>query len=343
MKRLINVALVVMCAVLMGVLLEACSGGGEVSSASNTSSSQTGVANGAAGSVDIKASVNEYSWEELSTISAEISAAGDEAGGTEIAKKYNLCNPDGSLDGAQLKDIELSSGLQAQVQIIGFNHDDKSTDGNKAGISFIFKDCIAEHEMNPLSNDEAAYNAAIESWEQSLSDVLAFYPDGVPANAGGWEASSMRAWLNGDLLSRIPEDLSAAIIAVDKKTNNTGWTKGEVDGVVTTTSDKLWLPSYVELGGVYKVVGDRSAYSQYVADIMNAEGQEYKLFCDMNVDNSGSNSILEKKYNGSECYWWGRSPSSDDSGGFNYVNAGGYLGRGARADDSGGIAPGFCI
>lgn len=49
----------------------------------------------------VKSAVEAYTWDELSQISAEIGAAGDEAAAIEVAKKYNLCTPEGKLDGTQ--------------------------------------------------------------------------------------------------------------------------------------------------------------------------------------------------------------------------------------------------
>lgn len=44
----------------------------------------------------MKSAVEAYTWDELSRISAEIGAAGDEAAAVEVAKRYNLCTPRGS-------------------------------------------------------------------------------------------------------------------------------------------------------------------------------------------------------------------------------------------------------
>lgn len=116
-------------------------------------------------------SVDDYSWEELSEISEEISKEATEEDAIEVAKKYNLVNSDGELDGTQTKTVQLTDGTTATVQIAGFLHDDKA-DGGKAGVTFIFKDCIGEHDMNSSNT-----------------------------NAGGWEASQMRSYLNSDALS----------------------------------------------------------------------------------------------------------------------------------------------
>ena len=114
----------------------------------------------AAADVVVKSAVEAYTWDELSQISVEIGSAGDEAAAIEVAKKYNLCTPEGKLDGTQVKSVTLADGTQTTVQIVGFAHDDK-TAGGKAGITFIFGDCVGEAPMNSTDT-----------------------------NAGGWEASS---------------------------------------------------------------------------------------------------------------------------------------------------------
>ncbi len=334
MRRLISVALVAMCTVLMGVLLAACSGGGAssspqqaeqptssaeeqsssqeasasatVSSAVDASSSETGTSSSAVGGVSAKASVNDYSWEELSKISAEISVAGDEAGGIEVAKKYNLCNPDGTLDGTQLKDVTLASGMQAIVQIIGFNHDDKSDGSGKAGICFAFKTCVAERSMNSGNT-----------------------------NAGGWESSEMRTWLNSSFVAELPSDLSSIIVPVDKLTNNTG--KTESTSSITATSDMIWLPSTQELFGNLDFY---PSSLQANNDVMNGEGVQYKLYRDL----PDSRSSLVRLFEGEGCSWWLRSPLPSQSYVFQQVGHNGSAApNGNNASIPEGIAPCFCI
>jgi len=254
----------------------------------------------------VKSAVEAYTWDELSQISAEIGAAGDEAAAIEVAKKYNLCTPEGKLDGTQVKSVTLTNGTQTTVQIVGFAHDDK-TAGGKAGITFIFGDAITEAPMNP-------------------SDT----------NAGGWEASQLRAYLNGDGMALLPEDLKKVVAPVDKLTNNVGETQDV--SAVTTTSDSLWLPSFAELVGW--LPDDASPY----APVFNAEGSQYKLYRDTSVVwENIENPILVKNYQNSPSYWWGRSPYPDDSGRFPIVGSDGYPYYSDIASSSHGVVPGFCL
>lgn len=259
----------------------------------------------------VKSAVEAYTWDELSQISAEIGAAGDEAAAIEVAKKYNLCTPEGKLDGTQVKSVTLADGTQTTVQIVGFAHDDK-TAGGKAGITFVFGDCVEEAPMN-----------------------------GGITNAGGWEASQMRAYLNSDWRVQLPEDLNAVIVPVDKLTNNVGETQ-DVSSV-TATSDSVWLFSYAELAGPIPAAELWGGGYEWAADIFNAEGARYKLFNDTGVIWNDGNPILVKNSQGSPITWWRRSPYPDYSGCFQGVGSDGYPRDGLYADSSIGVVPGFCI
>lgn len=254
----------------------------------------------------VKSAVEAYTWDELAQISDEIGAAGDEAAAIEVAKKYNLCTPEGKLDGTQVKLVTLTNNMTVPVQIVGFAHDDK-TAGGKAGITFVFGDAIAEAPMNQTDT-----------------------------NAGGWEASQMRAYLNGDGMALLPEDLKKVVAPVDKLTNNVGETQDV--SAATTTSDSLWLFSAAELCGSIDWYSDPS----YNA-VLNAEGFEYQLFRDMAVDSSNANDILVKNYQNSPDSWWERSPNPYYSDRFQIVGSDGYPNYIDVASLSFGVVPGFCL
>ena len=266
--------------------------------------------------VAVKSAVEAYTWDELSQISAEIGAAGDEAAAVEVAKRYNLCTPDGKLDGTQVKSVTLADGTQTTVQIVGFAHDDK-TSGGKAGITFIFGDCVGEAPMNPTDT-----------------------------NAGGWEASQMRANLNGDWRGQLPQDLNAVIVPVDKLSNNVG----ETDAVsaVTTTSDALWLFSLAELAGAVPAsrIGDGyGLFEEGYVDILDVAGSQYKLFGDMGASMGNSeNACLIKTRADTYAFWWLRTPEPRDEYCFLRVDQHGYVPSGSDgASYTNCMIPGFCI
>ena len=256
----------------------------------------------------VGSSLDAYSWAELSEISNEIAAAPDQAVAT--ASKYGLCAADGSLDGTQEKSITLADGTETAVQIIGFAHDAKS-DGSVAGITFIFKNAIAEHPMNATDTNE-----------------------------GGWERSEMREYLDGQMTS-LPSDLQQVIVEVKKKTNNAG----ETDSIsaVTSTSDKLWLLSAIEVWGEDVGINFGSKVNPNLgynmAKVFNEEGKQYQLFEYM--QNAPDYERYDFYSKGGTKKWWLRSPYpvSDDD----FKLGGSDDGNQAGADGNFTVVPCFCI
>lgn len=260
--------------------------------------------------VPVRATVNDYSWEELSKISAQISACGSQEEALEVAKSYNLTNPDGTLDGTQVKQLELTDGTTTEVQILGFYHDDKSDGFGKAGISFIFRDAIGQHVMNSSGTTE-----------------------------GGWDNSEMRAWANSELTSLLPEELQARIVDVNKLTNSVGFTADP--NSVTTTSDKLWLLSQVEIAGP----SDGSDPEYFGA--LDREGSQYQLFSDCGVTRNDSLPILQKQSaieaGISAVSWWQRSSAADYATNFYCSREDGRGFSAAKANETLFVVPGFCL
>lgn len=283
-------------------------GGSSDSSSGDGSASKENAAQEQSTSASVKNSVDDYTWEELSRISSEIAEASDEAGAIVVAKRYNLCTPDGKLDGTQEKSVTLSDGTETAVQIAGFWHD-KKTDGGKTGITFMFKSVIAEHDMN--SND---------------------------TNTGGWRDSQMRSWLNSDGMKLLPEDLRDSIVAVNKLTNNTGETTNTSS--VTSTSDSLWLFSATELCGSINWCSDNGVDNGSSYDsVLNSEGSQYQLYRDTGAASKEDFGILVYA-KGSN--WWQRSPYPASPNYFEDVSGGTANCYGA-ARISSGVVPGFCI
>lgn len=260
--------------------------------------------------VPVRATVNDYSWEELSKISAQISACSSREEALEVAKSYNLTNPDGTLDGTQVKQVELTDGTTAEVQILGFYHDDKSDGSGKTGISFIFKDAIAQHVMNSNGTTE-----------------------------GGWANSEMRAWMNSELIALLPDDLRSQIAAVDKLTNSVGFTGDQ--NSVTASSDSLWLLSQIEIEGPSD--GSNSAYF----GALDCEGEQYQLYANCGAARNVPLPTLQKTLAPapgiSAVPWWQRSSAADVAANFYYTSEGGEAFCGGAASNAFGVVPGFCI
>lgn len=173
------------------------------------------------------------------------------------------------------KTVDMGSyGGSTVYRIAGVNHD---TISGRGALTFISEKIISQYQMNTSNT-----------------------------TSGGWERSAMRSWLSGAVLKAMPSDLQNVIVAVNK-TNTSGYG-------ATTTSDKLWLPSYTEVG-----FGEN-------------EGEQYSIFT--------SNASRVRKLNNSAEDWWLRSVNSSRT--FRYVDSDGTLSDyGAGATN--GVVPGFCV
>lgn len=210
-----------------------------------------------------KASVEDYSWDELSQISALIAAADSDDAARELAVSYNLCAADGTLDGTQTKELQLVDGTSITMRVAGFRQDQKADGSGVAGISFIAADSVAERSINHVATTE-----------------------------GGWEACELREWISSTLVGQLPADLAGVVVPVSKSTNAVA---GAAGGLQVTT-ETLWIPSYSEL------VGELDSYNKRTANYQS-EGAQYQLFANQNVTwNAESNAILVPA-SGAEYWW----------------------------------------
>ena len=162
-------------------------------------------------------------------------------------------------------------GTNYEVQIIGFNHDDKVS-GGKAAYSFQLVDCLNQTQQMNTSN----------------------------TNTGGWNGSAMRGRMS-TYKSQLPAALRNVIKTVKKKSGTGG---GSSSGT-QQTNDDLFLLSEIEIFGTttYSVAGEGTQYEWYKAGnsrIKKVNGSAYDwwerspnsgntyIFC--SVDSSGNAS-----------------------------------------------------
>lgn len=160
-------------------------------------------------------------------------------------------------------------GTNYEVQIIGFNHDDKVS-GGKAAYSFQLVDCLNQTQQMNTSN----------------------------TNTGGWNGSAMRGRMS-TYKSQLPAALRNVIKTVKKKSGTGG---GSSSGT-QQTNDDLFLLSEIEIFGTttYSVAGEGTQYEWYKAGnsrIKKVNGSanawwerspysgDTNIFC--NVNSSGS-------------------------------------------------------
>ena len=194
------------------------------------------------------------------------------------------------------KTIELTTGEKVTLVILGFNHDDL-TGGGKAGMTIGMKNLLAtRYAMNSSGT-----------------------------NAGGWDQSKMRTETMQTLLAQLPSDLRNSIKQVNKKA-----TAGNASTTITTSSDKLFLFSEVEIDGTttagYADEGEQYEYWKTIKDgTVAADRIKY-------LSNGG----------GSANNWWLRSPNVSSSTFFRYINSTGIVSY-SHAHSTYGVSFGFCV
>lgn len=243
--------------------------------------------------------LEDYSWDELSRISAQIAAAESDEAGREIAKEYGLVGEDGKLSD-QTKMIVLDDTRALDIRLAGIRHDDKADGSGKAGLTFM---TVGAVEIRPMNDEDTV--------------------------EGGWEATSLRAWLANDLKARLDDDLAQALVAVSKLTNNVGRTDDIAS--VTQTADELWVFSVHEVLG--DVSWDNDEFRQMrgyedVDGLVNAEGTQYEVFAQAGVDGTGyAHETLSLADSTGASPWWYRTPYPFDWTQYGDTGANGYFYR----------------
>lgn len=207
------------------------------------------------------------------------------------------------------------SNYTAYAYIIGFDHNADIEGTNRVHFQFAF---------NAASG--GAHIAFCDSNYNSSGTGDMFRMNSSNVNTGGWSNSYMRKTICGQFLSALPTDLQSVISACTKYTDNTGG-GSDTASYVTSTSDKIFLPSEYEIQGArsYANSAEKNYQKQY---------DYYK--------NGNSKVMYNHNSTSSAVWWWLRSPYSSLSTPFCFVSADGSAG-GANASFSYGFAPCFTI
>lgn len=262
----------------------------------------------------------DYSWDELADAAQRIAAAPTDEEGRAVAEACHLAVGDTRL-------MTLDSGLTVQLTIVGIRADVRADGAGVAGLTLMTSP-IASRPMNAEAT-----------------------------NAGGWEASSARAWLAGEGTDLLPDELAARLVSVTKRTNNAGVTAEA--GSVTETADSLWLFSASEVCGPLTWFADEygdtpslwTGYVDFTAydALLSAEGSQYEYFSAAGVTGeSDPSGTLAQTLSGAGVAWWYRtsypySYTGDDASYFYQVMASGYPGTTGLASEPAGIVAGFCL
>lgn len=267
-------------------------------------------------------SFSEYSWDELSQISAKIAAAATDDEGLAIAQEYNLADASG-VPVNETREVVLDDNTLTYARIVGFRHDQRADGSGIAGMTLMVS-MLSEQPMEASNTNE-----------------------------GGWESSALRSWLAGDGMALLPDDLATHVVSVSKATNNAGITADPSS--VTQTSDSLWAFSAAEVCGQISWFEDEFAseisYTVGLDAVLNAEGTQYPYFAAAGVtdETGGPADALALTYRGSARSWWYRSAyplnyaGTSSSSYFFRVSEGGYPSSVGQADAASGVVAGFCI
>ena len=140
-------------------------------------------------------------------------------------------------------------------------------------------------------------------------------------NAGGWNSSDIRDYLNNTFLLTLPDDLQAVISAKPVKA-----TIGGQSNTLQTAEDKIWIPTEKEVFGQITYSGSAE----------NAVNNMYPIFTD------AASRVRTQGANGAAVYVWLASPYIGNSTHFCLVSASGAPSY-AYASTSYGVLPCFRI
>ena len=196
------------------------------------------------------------------------------AAATDIAKSGTssvvYAKAKAAMDAGTTWSVKLTNGETIKYRIIGINHDDLADGTGKAGLTFMTT-------QNILHNTSTRFNSTANK------------------NAGGWEASEIRAKMNsGEIWSLLPSDFQSKVKTVRKLTNNVGGGDANKNAAVTATSDRLFLLSYSEIVST----------SYWAAEYpwTSNEGTQYEAFKGVVMNNNDANPALAF-----DRIWWERS------------------------------------
>ena len=255
--------------------------------------------------------LNDYSWDEISAISA----SGDASNYFEIGDRKEIVL-NGTVGALTFNDYH------TYAFIIGFDHNASREGSNR--IHF---------QLAKTALSGGADICFTDGFYNSTGSSAAFRMNTSRTNSGGWEDSYMRnnicgtrkSTTSGRIMGAIPAELRNALKSVTKYTNNNG--SSSASSAVTATTDYFFLLSE------YEVFGDITYSNSYEANYQ----QQYAYY-------SAGNSKGKYRHNstGSAAYWWLRSPYAGTSGIFVNVYPEGIV-YFSTASISFGFAPGFCV
>ena len=155
-------------------------------------------------------------------------------------------------------------------------------------------------------------------------------------NVGGWPATAMRTYANGDFFNKLPSDLQSVIKSTkvvsghgssDENEKRTDGNWESEDKIYLLSSHEVWEDGTSNQVSTYDTAWDKTRQLDYYANL--------------GVTTSNYSGAI-KKNNGSNSYWWLRAATSGSNDAFLTVaGSGDWATRDARY--SFGVAPAFRI
>lgn len=229
------------------------------------------------------ATLNDYSWEEISAVSA----SGDAANLFSVGDTKSIV-----LNGAVGNTT--FDNLKIDAYILGINHNAEVEGNNR--IHF----CIGKADNKTVGLIDSQYN----QYPMTSSGYFSMSYGSSNTNSDGWKGCYMRNSVMQWIKNALPTDLQNVLKTVTKYTDNTG---GGTDNAsnVTASTEIICLEAEFEVQGVKKYANTSEQNKQ----------QQYDYY-------KNGNSKIRYKYNdtSSVVWWWNRSPYSDGSAYFCSVN-----------------------
>ena len=234
----------------------------------------------------------DWTLGEQQAVAEDIAAKGEASPAYAKAKA--------AMDAGTKFSMKLTDGKTLVYRIIGINHDDLADGTGKAGLTFLTTSTGINSRINATNT-----------------------------NAGGWEASELRAKMNsGEIWNLMPSDFQSKVKSVRKLTNNVGGGSANKDAAVTATADKLFLLSYSE------IVPTSYWASSYPWS--SSEGSQYEAFKGKVTNSYNSNSAIAIGHP-----WWERSVNPNTSTSFLIVGSYGDPSGNSNATTSYCVCPAF--
>ncbi len=199
------------------------------------------------------------------------------------------------------KEVVLSDGTSYTVRVANNTTPTKCNDSNfsqtACGFVVEFVDVVENRQMNSTNT-----------------------------NVGGWPATAMRTYANGEFFNKLPSDLQNIITKTKVVSGH-----GNADTVNHISTDKIYLL------GAHEVWNNKLSYDTEYDYTRQLDYYERKnVLTNANIDNA------KKLYGGLESNWWLRTSCSDtDNLFYDVLNAGGYFSR--NSNNHYGFAPAFRI